>query len=141
MTQQVAVDERRLVNARTASHGFGAGQTEARRLIAQWPAEEVGQRATQVLAHVELAQDYAQAAPSLFEEYADRLRAAEPADDQLTRERHATLAAIYQAGFDIGFSSALVEGCDTLLGRRSPAAETAAPPPADNTDVAYMTWS
>ena len=141
MTQHVAVDERRLVNARTASHGFGAGQTEARRLIAQWPADEVGQRATDVLAHVELAQDYAQAAPSLFEEYADRLRAAEPADDELTRERQATLAAIYQAGFDIGFSSALVEGCDSLLGRRARTAESATPPPADSTDVAYMTWS
>jgi hypothetical protein len=141
MTQHVDVDERRLVSARTASHGFGAGQTEARRLMAQWPEDEAGQRAAEILDHVELAQDYAQAAPSLFDEYAEQLRATDPGDDDFTRERRATLAAIYQAGFDIGFSAALVEGCDTMLGRRVKAAETGVEHPADSTDVAYLTWS
>lgn len=141
MTQHVDVDERRLVSARTASHGFGAGQTEARRLMTQWPTDEAAARAAQILDHVELAQDYAQAAPSLFEEYAEQLRANEPTEDQLTRDRHATLAAIYQAGFDIGFSAALVEGSNTLLGRRGAVAETGTEPAADNTDIAYLTFS
>jgi hypothetical protein len=136
------VDERRLTNARTASHGFGAGQTEARRLMAHWPAEEAAQRATQILDHVELAQDYAQAAPSLFEEYLGQLRAADPSDDPLTRDRQSTLATIYQAGFDIGFSAALVEACGVLLGRgRATTIGDTGEVPADKTDAAYLTWS
>jgi hypothetical protein len=135
------LDEPRVANARTASHGFGAGQTESRWLMSHWSDEEATQHATEILDRVELAQDFAQAAPSSFEDYVARLRAADPADDPLTRDRHAALGTIYQAGFDVGFSAALVEGCRVLLGRPVTIAETGSEHPADNTDVAYLTWS
>ena len=102
-------DELRQANARAASHGFGAGQIEAARLIDSWPVDELDQRANEVLGQVDLAQAYAQQAPSGYDEYVQRV---EVGGSSVSDE--ARIA--YQAGFDIGFSAALVEGCGTLVG-------------------------
>jgi hypothetical protein len=100
-------DEPRHLNARAASHGYGAGQLEAGRLMHGWSSEEIDQRATEVLGEVDLAQAYAQAAPSSYDDYAQRISAS-----GLTLTDDARVA--YQAGFDIGFSATLVEGCNAL---------------------------
>jgi hypothetical protein len=103
-------DELRHTNARAASHGYGAGQIEAARLIDSWPIDEVDEHANEVLGQVDLAQAYAQEAPSGYDDFVQRAEAGgAPVSDE------ARIA--YQAGFDIGFSAALVEGCGTLMGR------------------------
>jgi hypothetical protein len=102
-------DELRHTNARAASHGYGAGQIEAARLIDSWPVDELDQRANEVLGQVDLAQAYAQEAPNGYDDFAQR---AEAGGTSVSDE--ARIA--YQAGFDIGFSAALVEGCGTLMG-------------------------
>jgi hypothetical protein len=102
-------DELRHTNARAASHGYGAGQIEAARLIDSWPVEELDQRANEVLGQVDLAQAYAQQADNEYDDYVQRATAS--GTDVSDEARVA-----YQAGFDIGFSAALVEGCGTLMG-------------------------
>jgi hypothetical protein len=102
-------DELRHTNARAASHGYGAGQIEAARLIDSWPADELDQHAHEVLGQVDLAQAYAQEATDDYDDYAQR---AEAGGDHVSDEARVA----YQAGFDIGFSAALVEGCNTLMG-------------------------
>jgi hypothetical protein len=103
-------DELRHTNARAASHGFGAGQIEAARLIDSWPIDELDRRANEILTQVDLAQAYAQEAPNSYDEY---VRRAEAGGASISDEARVA----YQAGFDIGFSAALVEGCGTLMGR------------------------
>ena len=105
-------DEKRHLNARAASHGYGAGQIEAGRLIDGWSIDELEKRAHEVLDQMDMAQAYAQAAPTGFDDYVHRVRAegSSPTD---------TAHIAYQAGFDIGFSAALVEGCGVLLGVRA----------------------
>ena len=110
-------DELRHLNARAASHGYGAGQTEAGRVIEGWSPDEVGERAAEVLAQVDLAQAYAQAAPTDYDDYAQRVAAAGSEPGQESR-------IAYEAGFDIGFSAALVHGCEELVG---PGARTRLP--------------
>jgi hypothetical protein len=102
-------DELRHTNARAASHGFGAGQIEAARLIDSWPVDELDQRANEILGQVDLAQAYAQEAPSGYDDFTKRAEAGGASVSDEAR-------VAYQAGFDIGFSAALVEGCGTLMG-------------------------
>jgi hypothetical protein len=105
-------DDTRHSNARAASHGYGAGQIEAGKLIDGWSIEELDQRAHEVLDEVDQAQAYAQAAPTGYDDYVQRVTAegGTPSEDA---------RIVYQAGFDIGFSAALVEGCGVLLGHRA----------------------
>ena len=102
-------DELRHLNARAASHGYGTGRIESSRLMDGWSTDEVEQRASEVLAEVDLAQAYAQEAETGYDEYAMRASASgfSPSDE-------ARIA--YQAGFDIGFSAALIEGCNARVG-------------------------
>jgi hypothetical protein len=103
-------DELRHLNARAASHGYGAGQTEAGRTIEGWSADEAEQKASEVLAQVDLAQAYAQEAETDYDDYAHRVAAA-----GLEPGQEARIA--YEAGFDIGYSAALVHGCEALVGQ------------------------
>jgi hypothetical protein len=103
-------DELRHLNARAASHGYGAGQTEAVRTIEGWSADEAEQRANEVLGQVDLAQAYAQDAETDYDDYARRVAAAGSEPGQEAR-------IAYEAGFDIGFSAALVQGCEALVGQ------------------------
>ena len=103
-------DELRHLNARAASHGYGAGQIEAGRIIEGWSADEVEERATEVLGQVDLAQAYAQEAETDYDDYAQRVAAAGSEPGQEVR-------VAYEAGFDIGFSAALVHGCEALVGQ------------------------
>jgi hypothetical protein len=105
-------DETRHLNARAASHGYGAGQIEAGKLIDGWSIDELDERAHEVLDQVDVAQAYAQAASTGYEDYVQRLTAEGGSPTEAAQ-------VVYQAGFDIGFSAALVEGCGALLGHRS----------------------
>jgi hypothetical protein len=117
---QSITDEVRHLNARAASHGYGAGQIEASRLIDGWSAEELDQHSVEILGQVDLAQAYAQAAPSGYDDYVSRLAAAGE-----TPTEEAKVA--YQAGFDIGFSASLVEGVARVTGLRDSPRETQSP--------------
>jgi hypothetical protein len=103
-------DELRHLNARAASHGYGAGQIEAGRTIEGWSADEAERKASEVLAQVDLAQAYAQEAETDFDDYAQRVTAAGSEPGQEAR-------IAYEAGFDIGYSAALVHGCEALVGQ------------------------
>ena len=103
-------DESRHLNARAASHGYGAGQIEAGRIIEGWSAEEAAQKASEILGQVDLAQAYAQEAETDYDDYAQRVAAAGAEPSAETR-------IAYEAGFDIGFSAALVHGCEALTGQ------------------------
>ncbi len=120
MTQDLAVDQERSANARATSHGYGAGKHEADRLLQQYSPEELAARATQLLEQVELAEAYAQSVPAPVEDYLHEVRAVETGT-QLGDDRVASLATLYRAGFDVGFSATLVEGFARALGRDSEA--------------------
>jgi len=108
-------DELRHLNARAASHGYGAGQTEAVRIMERWSADEVEQRASEVLGQKDLAEAYAQEAETDYDDYARRVAAAGSEPGQEAR-------IAYEAGFDIGFSAAMVHGCEGLVGQSARAA-------------------
>jgi hypothetical protein len=116
MPMNAITDELRHANARAASHGYGTGQIEASRLIDGWSPDDVDRRAAEVLTQVELAQAYAQSAPTGYDEYAARVGASHPGGSHSARDE-ADLSTAYHAGFDIGFAAALVEGCAALKGR------------------------
>jgi hypothetical protein len=115
MALHVITDELRHANARAASHGYGAGQIQASRLIDDWSSDDAHRHATEVLADVELAQAYAQSAPSGYDDYADRTGGGDLGGSHSARDE-ADLRTAYHAGFDIGFAAALVEGCGALMG-------------------------
>jgi hypothetical protein len=121
MAPENVIDELRYAYAQAASHGCGAGQVEARGLVAAWEPEEGRRLAAQVLDNLDLAQAYAQSASTHFEDYAAQLAASEYATEKSELSHQDTLMTVYRAGFDIGFRAALVEGCTTL--REQPVTE------------------
>jgi hypothetical protein len=102
-------DPVRYANAQAASHGFGAGRTQASRLFEGWTGEEIALQASQVLENLELAQAYAEREPVPFEDYVSGLRADDDLARTLTPQRLATLETVFVTAFDIGFRACLVE--------------------------------
>jgi len=103
-------DDTRYSNARAASHGYGAGQIEASRLVGDWSSKEFDRHATEILKDTDQAQAYAQDAPTYYDEFAQRMSAGGVEPTEQTK-------VAYEAGFDIGFSAALVHGCEALMGQ------------------------
>ena len=86
-----------------------AQRREAEEMAAR-AREEAAQKASEVLGQVDLAQAYAQEAETDYDDYAQRAAAA-------GAEPGAEARIAYEAGFDIGFSAALVHGCEALTGQ------------------------
>ena len=63
---------------------------------------------------MDLAQAYAQSMSAPFEDYRAQLAAGTQSAETLSPDRDETLRTVYQAGFDMGFRAALVEGCAEL---------------------------
>jgi hypothetical protein len=132
--------EHRAANAHAASHGYGAARAMAHRLVADWSSEEAPGRAAVCVDQPEQAQTYAESIELPFEDYLTELRAmaeqgVAPAGgrsgggddtDGGRRDNGAAfvnghrdeLYAVYAAGFDIGFRSALIEQCEALTESR-----------------------
>jgi hypothetical protein len=117
-------DDVRYANAQAASHGFGAGQVEANRLIDGWDEDRAHALAPRILEHLERAQAYAERATPPFDDYVAGVRADEELARTLTPQRLHTLETVFVTGFDIGFRATLVERCAQLRERPAPEAST-----------------
>jgi len=102
-------DETRYANAQAASHGFGAGQVQAHRLVEGWAPDDARQQASVVLENLSVAQAYAERATVPFDDYVNGLKADSDVARTLTPERLTTLETVFVTGFDIGFRATLVE--------------------------------
>ncbi len=88
--------------ARAASHGFGLGQTEARRYVSELSPQDAETLHAELAGQVDFTWALAQNHPVPFGEYVSEL----PADG---RADQGELERVYRAGFDIAFSAFLVE--------------------------------
>jgi hypothetical protein len=107
-------DRDRYALAQAASHGYGAGQVEAGRLIEGWDADEALRQANLILENLDVAQAYAERPTVPFDDYENGVRADPDLARTLTPNRLAALRTVFTAGFDIGFRAALVERCDRV---------------------------
>ena len=97
------VDAARRSYARAASHGFGMGQIEAQRYLAELSDGARQVLSGQLIEKTDRVLALAQARPLPVSDYVDELVA------KGLLERVDGLERVYQAGFDIGFSAYLVE--------------------------------
>lgn len=97
------VDETRTSYAKVASHGMGLGQIEARRYLAEQTPEALTELQGRLLEEPEHSRALAQGRAVEFGEYVRELV------DKGQVPRHDGIVTVYRAGFDVGFSSYLVE--------------------------------
>jgi len=106
--------EQRAANAHAASHGYGAARAMAHHLVAGWSAEEAPGLAAVIMEQPERAQSYAESVELPFDDYLTELRAIQSDEAGESDGDRGNLYAVYAAGFDIGFRSALIEQCEAI---------------------------
>jgi hypothetical protein len=104
-----AVDSR-AAYAKAASRGFGMGQFEARRFIAEQSSEDIDNLRASLVDDVERSQTLGQRRSVPLDEYVREL----VAKGQL--EEQPNLDLVYRAGFDIGFRAYVVESLTAAEG-------------------------
>jgi hypothetical protein len=97
------LDNARSAYAKAASHGFGMGQFEARRFIAEQSEEDLEALRSALVDDVERSSGLGQQRSVPFGDYVREL----VAKGQL--EPQDSLEVVYRAGFDVGFRAYLVE--------------------------------
>ena len=113
-TRSRSSTELRAANAHAASHGYGAARAMAHHRVAGWSAEEAPGLAAVIMDQPEKAQEHAESVELPFDDYLTELRALRSAEDADDNGRDENLYAVYAAGFDIGFRSALIEQCEAI---------------------------
>jgi hypothetical protein len=103
MNNAATIDRTRTSYAKAASHGLGMGQIEARRYMAELGEDDLNALHAQLLKDVEVSRALAQSRSVPFTDYVAELV------DKGQVERGERLELVYRAGFDVGFSTCLVE--------------------------------
>jgi hypothetical protein len=110
MNNAATIDRARSSYAKAASHGLGMGQFEARRYLAELTEDDIKALHAQLIQNVEVSRTLAQSRSVPFDEYVAELV------DKGQVERGERLDLVYRAGFDVGFTTCLV---DALVGDSS----------------------